>query len=356
MTTAGQFLPYDIPPLFISTVTLPNMGIPRPSMSFRLPAGLPNVPPLTILRITQFLLALLTLSLAAAVAASYNNKTSSISSPREINFLIFTSLFTLLIILPYTSLSPRYFPRLASAYLMLSAEATSTLFYFAAFVSAAAMINTESHCAAHACDAAIASTIFAAFLFMSFAATTSFALHHLLTSPPVSIPKYKRTHYHSHSRNLSNLAMEKHYAHERLQAKLAHHSCTSKEDVIAYPPPNLKILPKRGCDLEVSPDQRHQDQSSWSPDSYTGSGGLGPGDTARPYSTRVAGRVRQGVGDIKQGASEVGERLRARMPKGVQSTWFGRDSRQRIPDHERGWRHVHEIGGGPRTPRVEMQS
>lgn len=325
-------------------------------MTLRLPAGLPDIAPLTILRITQGLLALLTLSLAAAVAASFNSHTSSISSPREINFLIFTSLFTLLIILPYTALSPRYFPRLANAYLMLSAEATSTLFYFAAFVSAAAMIRTDSQCAAHACDTAIASTIFAAFLFVSFAATTSFALQHLLTSQSTSTPKYKRTHYHSHSRNLSNLAMEKHHAHERLQAKLAQHSCTSKEDVIAYPPPNLKILPKRGYDLEVSPVQYQQNQSSWSPDSYTGSGGLGPGDEARPYSTRVAGRVRQGVGDLKVGASEVGERLRARMPKGVQSTWFGRDSRQRVPDHERGWRRVHEMGNAPRTPRVEMQA
>lgn len=332
------------------------MVVSRPSMTLRLPAGLPGIPPLTILRIAQALLALLTLSLAAAVAASFNNHTGSISSPREINFLIFTSLFTLLIILPYTSLSPRYFPRIANTYLMLSAEATSTLFYFAAFVSAAAMIHKESECAARACGAAIASTIFAAFLFVSFGATTSFALHHLLTSPPASTPKYKRTHYHSHSRNLSNLAMEKHHAHVRLQAKLAQHSCTSKEDVIAYPPPNLKILPKRGCDLEVAPAQHHQSQSSWSPDSYTGSGGLGPGDTARPYSTRVAGRVRQGVGDLKLGASEVGERLRARMPKGVQSTWFGRDSRQRIPDHERGWRRVHEMSETPRTPRTEMQA
>ena len=360
------------------------MRIPTPSLSVPLPAGL-RLPPLAILRIVQCLLALLTLSLASAVAAAHNNETSTISSPREINFLIFTSLFTLLLILPYTTLTPRYFPRLANAYLMLSAEATSTLFYLAAFASTAHLISqhrSSSSTTFPAASPAIAATIFAAFLFTTFAATTSFAVQHLLTSPPPS-PKYKRTHYHAHSRDLSSsLALEKQHAHERFHARAfaGSRSCTrshSDDLPIAYPAPNLKILPRRGHDLEVAqpqnpfvtPPPRRQavEKSSWSPDSCAE--GFFPSSPSsfrrsprkgeveqRPYSTKLlVGKVRQGVGEIRTGASVVGGRLKAKMPNHVTHSWFGRERERGIPESEKGWRRVHEAGDGRRSWRAEMQ-
>lgn len=358
------------------------MGLPTPSLSIPLPAGL-RLPPLAILRIVQCLLALLTLSFASAVASHYNNQTGTISSPREINFLIFTSLFTLLLILPYTTLTPRYFPRLANAYLMLSAEATSTVFFLAAFASTAHLIASEraspipATCSAHACSSAIAATIFAAFLFVTFAATTSFAVRHLITSPPLT-PKYKRTHYHAHSRDLSStLALEKQRAHERFGRTSP--GCIARphsdDEPIAYPPPNLKILPRRGNDLEIAGNpftpRRQQQQpqpvekSSWSPDSCVNgffpsspsSFRRGTSGEVRPYSTKViVGKVRQGVGEIRIGASEVGGRLKAKMPSHMTYSWFGRERERIVPEEEKGWRRVHEAGEGRRSWRVELQA
>ncbi|ETN36666.1 uncharacterized protein HMPREF1541_08944 [Cyphellophora europaea CBS 101466] len=353
------------------------MGIPKPSIP--LSTSLPSIQPLTFLRATQTLFALLTLSLAASVAATFNNHSSSISSPRQVNFLIFTSLFTLLLIIPYTTLAPRFFPRLAQVHVMLSAEASTALFWFAGFIASADLLR-KSPLSLHSRATAIAATVFASLLFLTFAATTSFATHHLLTSSNTAQPRYKRTHYHSHSRNLSNLALEKHHAHDRFHARMVQHSCTSTDDLVAYPPPNIKILPKRGLDLEVNSmqvqtppprgnrPQPQREQSSWSPDSCTSPQRLGWGHSprskasenvgARPYSTRVAGRVRQGVGEIRLGVGEVGERLKARMPRGVQvgnsSGWFGKERAAAVPEAETGWRRMHEMRPGARGKRAEM--
>lgn len=114
--------------------------------------------PLTLLRTAQFGFAVISLGLVASVASAIN--TSTIETPPQLNFLLFTSIFTLLIVIPYVSLATRYFPRLANAYVMLSAELSTALFWFAGFIAVADWVR-KHHGPNH--GSAIAGTCFASF-------------------------------------------------------------------------------------------------------------------------------------------------------------------------------------------------
>jgi hypothetical protein len=133
------------------------MGLPR------LSSAISSISPLNIVRCAQVLFALLTLALISSVAAAFNANQTHISSPSQINFLIWCAVFTMLVVVPYTTLAPRYYPRLASAYVMLGAELTTALFWFAGFIATANLIRTAHTCIGVECGSAIAGTIFASF-------------------------------------------------------------------------------------------------------------------------------------------------------------------------------------------------
>jgi hypothetical protein len=88
-------------------------------------------------------------------------------SPSQINFLIFTSVWTLLA-LAYLIITPGRFPTAAHKYGILAAEAVTMLFWFADFIALAVLL-TNAGCSAHSgrywgpCRAAIAGDVFAAF-------------------------------------------------------------------------------------------------------------------------------------------------------------------------------------------------
>jgi hypothetical protein len=64
--------------------------------------------PLTALRILQLLLTILVLGLEAYVASWYNSSPFLIACPASVAFLIFVSVWTGLVVLPYVCFAPRY--------------------------------------------------------------------------------------------------------------------------------------------------------------------------------------------------------------------------------------------------------
>lgn len=179
-----------------------------------------------------------------------------------------------------------------------------------------------------------------------FAISTSFALSHLLSLPTSTLHKrdgsssssssnpttYKRTQYHAHARPLSFRSFRSGAVASAERAR-AHRLRALQQ---AQPQNGTSTGPGRSCsrfDLKTGKSSmdstfsepnivlvtshkagdRHQGQntSTWSPDS--------PQEdplawSVRPYSTRIAA---------------VGERLlaRAKMPKGLHATWFGKESK-----------------------------
>ena|SRR6187402_2324753 len=88
-------------------------------------------------------------------------------SPSQINFLIFTSVWTLLALI-YLILAPARYPTAAHKFGILAAEAVTMLFWFAGFIALAVLL-TDVGCSARSgrywgpCRAAIAGDVFAAF-------------------------------------------------------------------------------------------------------------------------------------------------------------------------------------------------
>jgi hypothetical protein len=91
------------------------------------------------------------------VASVYRN-----GSPSEINFLIFTSLWTLLALI-YLTLTSWKLERFAHPWIITGVESLTMLFWFAGFIAAAVFLSDLITCAGHACSAAKAATVFAAF-------------------------------------------------------------------------------------------------------------------------------------------------------------------------------------------------
>ncbi|KAI4840573.1 hypothetical protein E4T44_07913 [Aureobasidium sp. EXF-8845] len=122
------------------------------------------------IRIVQVILAILVLATSAYVASVYRN-----GSPSEINFLIFTSLWTLLALI-YLTLTSWKLERFAHPWIITGVESLTMLFWFAGFIAAAVFLSDLITCAGHACSAAKAATVFAAFEWALFAVTTALAV------------------------------------------------------------------------------------------------------------------------------------------------------------------------------------
>ncbi|KAI5210585.1 hypothetical protein E4T39_00108 [Aureobasidium subglaciale] len=121
------------------------------------------------IRIAQLILALLVLGTSAYVASVYN------SSPSEINFLVFTSIWTLLALI-YLSLTSWKLERFAHPWIICGVESLTMLFWFAGFIAAAVFLGDLITCAGKACSSARAATVFAAFEWVLFAVTTALAV------------------------------------------------------------------------------------------------------------------------------------------------------------------------------------
>ncbi|KAI4716476.1 hypothetical protein E4T48_07350 [Aureobasidium sp. EXF-10727] len=122
------------------------------------------------IRIAQLILALLVLGTAAYVTSVYHN-----GSPSSINFLVFSSVWTLLALI-YLSLTSWKLERFAHPWIVCGVESLTMLFWFAGFIAAAVFLSDLITCAGHACSAARAATVFAAFEWVLFAVTTALAV------------------------------------------------------------------------------------------------------------------------------------------------------------------------------------
>jgi len=119
-----------------------------------------------ILRGVQAALAVIILGLSAAVINNFLK--FGIGSPDVINFLLFCSIWTFLV-LAYICFAPSFAPQLHNQYGVLGAEVVTTIFWFAGWVASAAWIAPWKSCLNDTtCGAAKAATAMGAFEWVAF--------------------------------------------------------------------------------------------------------------------------------------------------------------------------------------------
>ncbi|KAK5140595.1 membrane-associating domain-containing protein [Cryomyces antarcticus] len=128
------------------------------------------------LRIVQALFALIMLGLTGYVAHWWSGWYHAYS-PSQINFLLFTAIWTVFALL-YLTLAPWKLPTAAHKFAILAAEALTMLFWFAGWVALAVFLSNRV-CFGHVCSAAKAAAVFGAFEWLLFAATTVMAAMHV---------------------------------------------------------------------------------------------------------------------------------------------------------------------------------
>jgi len=128
------------------------------------------------LRIVQAVFAVIVLGLMAYAADDW----AYWWSPDQVNFLLFTSVWTLLALL-YLVLAPTHYPVAAHKYGILFAEAVTMIFWFAGFVALAVLLNNVGcgHSTWGVCKASVAGDVFGALLWLLFLATTIMAAMHV---------------------------------------------------------------------------------------------------------------------------------------------------------------------------------
>jgi hypothetical protein len=112
------------------------------------------------IRIIQGVLAIIILGLMAYASNSW----SWFWSPSSVNFLIFTSVWTLLAV-AYLVIAPMRFPAAAHKFGILAAEFITMIFWFAGFIAVASLLGDIECGRSHwgPCNASIAGDVFAAF-------------------------------------------------------------------------------------------------------------------------------------------------------------------------------------------------
>ncbi|RMY38768.1 hypothetical protein D0865_13007 [Hortaea werneckii] len=103
-------------------------------------------------------------------------------SPSQINFLVFSAVWTILALL-YLIVVPWRFSetKLHHKFAILTAECLTMLFWFAGFIALAVFLS-DRVCFGHVCSAAKAAAVFGAIEWALFAATTTMASLHVFRS------------------------------------------------------------------------------------------------------------------------------------------------------------------------------
>ncbi|EZF34680.1 hypothetical protein TMEN_3718 [Trichophyton mentagrophytes] len=127
---------------------------------------MPNI--ILILRGVQALLAVVTLGLIAYVV-NWVRERLVFGGLDSANFLLFDSIWTLFIALPFIVFSPKFFPALAHQYALLGVEAATVLFWFSAFISLAVDTSNIGECTV--CSVVKAAIAFGAFEWAAFVGT-----------------------------------------------------------------------------------------------------------------------------------------------------------------------------------------
>ncbi|KAJ7018254.1 marvel domain-containing protein [Mycena alexandri] len=130
-----------------------------------------------ILRVAQALLALGVLVTTAFIANQFDLGAGG--SPSQVNFLLFASVWTLVLALPYLTLSYRYFPDAAHKFGIFAAEFVTMVFWFGGFIALAVFTTVFLGCSAPVCGAAQAATTLAAIEWVLFMISTVMSIMHL---------------------------------------------------------------------------------------------------------------------------------------------------------------------------------
>jgi hypothetical protein len=114
----------------------------------------------------------------------YNGPYSGLS-PHSVNFMLFTSIWTLLAV-AYLVLTPTRFPKLAHKYAIGAVEFLTMLFWFAAFVAVASRWGRSYWYGYYGTnrfyEVGVAAIVFSALLWLTFVATTVLAALHIKKS------------------------------------------------------------------------------------------------------------------------------------------------------------------------------
>ncbi|KAK6066245.1 hypothetical protein SCUP234_02391 [Seiridium cupressi] len=130
------------------------------------------------LRAAQLVFAFVVLGLSAYVANWYNVDTLT-SSPSQINWLLFCSLFTIISVF-YLELAPRFMPKFTHPMAMAGIEVANALFYFAGFIALSVFISKLLFCRGSVCGSARADVAFGALEFLIWVATAFFAVREVM--------------------------------------------------------------------------------------------------------------------------------------------------------------------------------
>jgi hypothetical protein len=134
------------------------------------------------LRGVQVLFSIIVLGLTAYIVDQYTNPWAS-WSPHSLNFMLFTSVWTLLAV-AYLTLAPTRFPRAAHKFAIAAVEFLTMLFWFSAFISVAVLWRDiywgHGHGTFHNCG--VAAIVFSAFLWLTFLVTTVISALHIRNS------------------------------------------------------------------------------------------------------------------------------------------------------------------------------
>ncbi|KAF7328251.1 FAD/FMN-containing isoamyl alcohol oxidase MreA [Mycena venus] len=132
-----------------------------------------------ILRVAQALLALGILVTTAFIAIQY--EIGGGGSPSQVNFLLFLSVSTLVLALPYLTFSHHYFPHAAHKFGIFAAEFVTMVFWFGGFIALAVFTTEFLGCSAPVCGAAQAATTFAAIEWVLFMISTVMSIVYFWT-------------------------------------------------------------------------------------------------------------------------------------------------------------------------------
>ncbi|CAG8981323.1 hypothetical protein HYALB_00005123 [Hymenoscyphus albidus] len=126
------------------------------------------------LRILQAVFGVIELGLTAYIVSRYYGNWS----PSQVDFLLFCSIWTLLILI-YLVLAPIRFARFAHKYAILGAEFVTMIFWFAGFIAFAVLLN-DWGCDSRwsYCKSSQAAAVFGAFEWLLFLVSTVFSAMH----------------------------------------------------------------------------------------------------------------------------------------------------------------------------------
>jgi len=128
------------------------------------------------LRVAQGVLTIIILGLMSYVVNDWVGY--YVGSPAEANFLLFCSVWTI-VALAYLTIAPVRFETAAHKFGILAAEFLTMIFWFAGFIALAVLLTGVRCRRWGPCQAAKAATVFAAFEWLLFAATTVMASLHV---------------------------------------------------------------------------------------------------------------------------------------------------------------------------------